>query len=40
MFLAVEIIAFEAAPTNSQNPEEDTCHWQSICYQATLTFNI
>ena len=26
--------------TNSQNPKEDTCHWQSMCYETHLTFNI
>ena len=40
MFLVFEIIAFEPVSTNSHNPEQDTCHWQSICYQATLRFNI
>ena len=31
MFLVLEIIAFEPGSTNSHNPEEDTCDWQSIC---------
>ena len=39
-FLVFEIIAFEPVSTNSHNPEQDTCHWQSICYQATLRFKI
>ena len=26
--------------TNSQNPKEDTCHWQSMCYETHLIFNI
>ena len=38
--LVFKIFAFELGPTNSHNPEQDTCHWQSICYQATLRFNI
>ena len=38
--LAFEIIAFEPGSTYSHNPEQDTCHWQSICYETTLRFNI
>ena len=38
--LVLKIIAFEPGSTNSHNPQQDTSHWQSICYQATLTFNI
>ena len=26
--------------TTSRILEQDTCHWQSICYQATLRFKI
>ena len=26
--------------TNSQNPEHDTCHWQSMYYETTLRVNI
>ena len=39
-FSVFKIFAFELGPTNSHNPEQDTCHWQSICYQATLRFKI
>ena len=39
-FLVLKIIAFELGSTNSRNPEQDTCHWQSICYQAILRFKI
>ena len=38
--LVFKIIAFESGSTNSHSPEEDTCHWQSITYQATLRFQI
>ena len=38
--LVLKIIAFESGTTNSHTPEQDTCHWQSICYQGTLRFNI
>ena len=38
--LVLKIIGFEPGSTNSHNPEQDTCHWQSICYQATLRFKI
>ena len=39
-FSVSEIIAFESGVTYSQNPEEDNCHWQSICYERSLRFNI
>ena len=38
--LAFEIIAFEPGSTNSHNPEQDTSHWQSTCYERTLRFNV
>ena len=39
-FLVFKINAFEPGSRNSHNPEKDTCHWQSICYQATLRFKL
>ena len=33
-------IVFALGATNSQNPQEDTCHWQSICYETPLRFNM
>ena len=39
-FLISKIIAFEPGSTNSHILEQDTSHWQSICYQATLRFKI
>ena len=39
-FFVSKIIAFESGPTISQNPERNTCHWQSICYEKPLRFNI
>ena len=38
--LVLKIIAFESGTRNSHNPEQDTCHWQSMCYKTTLRFNI
>ena len=38
--LVLNIIPFESGTTNSQNPEQDNCHWQSMCYERSLTFNI
>ena len=32
-FFVLRVIAFEWGTTNSPNPEQDTCHWQSICYE-------
>ena len=39
-FLVFKIIAFETGSNNSHILEQDSSHWQSMCYQATLTFNI
>ena len=38
--LVLKIIAFESAKANSHNPEQDICHWQSMCYETHLRFNI
>ena len=38
--LVLKIIAFESGTTNSHNPEQDICHWQSMCYEKPLRFNI
>ena len=38
--LVLKIIAFESGTTNSQNLEQDNCHWQSICYETPLGFTI
>ena len=40
MFLDLEINSFESGMTNSHNPEQDTCHWQSVFYETSLRFNI
>ena len=39
-FLVLKIIAFESETANSHNPEQHTCHWQSMCYETPLRFNI
>ena len=26
--------------TESQNPEEDNCDWQSMCYETNLRWNV
>ena len=39
-FFVLKIIAFESGTTNSQNPEHDTFHWESTCYETQLRFNI
>ena len=39
-FLVLKIISFESGTRNSHNPEQDICHWQSICYETALRFNI
>ena len=39
-FFVLKIIAFESETTNSNNPEQNICHWQSIFYKTPLRFNI
>ena len=39
-FLVFNIFAFEPGSTNSHNPEQESCHWQSICYQGTRIFKM
>ena len=38
-FLVLKIILFESETTNSHYHEQDTFHWQSMCYEARLRFN-
>ena len=38
--LVLEIIAIESGATSSVNFEKDTCHWQSMCYEIWVSFNI
>ena len=38
--LVLDIIPFESGTTNSHTPEQDNCHWQSMCYETPLRFNI
>ena len=38
--LVLKIIAFESGKANSHNPEQDICHWISMCYETHLRFNI
>ena len=38
--LVLKIIAFESGTRNSHNPEQDICHWQSMCYETAPRFNI
>ena len=39
-FLVVKIIPIESGTTNWHNPEQDICHWQWMCYEISLRFNI
>ena len=38
--LVLKIIAFESGKANSHIPEQDICHWMSMCYETHLRFNI
>ena len=38
--LVINIIPFESGTTNSQNPEQDNCHCQSMSYETPRRFNI
>ena len=39
-YLVLKIIAFEPETTTSHDPELGICHWQSMCYETPLRFNI
>ena len=39
-FFVIKTIPFESWTANSHNPKQDTCHWQSMCYETPLRFNI
>ena len=39
-FSVLKIIAFESGTTSSLILDKDTCHWQSMCYETCLRFNI
>ena len=39
-FVDLKIIAFETGRTNSHNPEEDTCHSHSMCYETPVRFMV
>ena len=36
----LKIIAFESGTKHFPNPEQDICHWQSMCYERQLRCNI
>ena len=38
--LVLKIIAFQSGSTDSHNPEQDICHWQPMCYETPIGFNI
>ena len=38
--MLLKTIATELGATSSVNLGRDTCHWQSMCYQTSLSFNI
>ena len=40
ILLVLNIIPFESRTANSQNPEQDNCHWHSMSYETPLRFNI
>ena len=39
-YLVLKRSAFDSGKTHSQNPEQDNCHWQSMCYERSVRFNI
>ena len=38
--LDLKINSFESGTTHSHNPEQDTCHWQSMFYETPLRFKV
>ena len=39
-YLVLKRSGFESGKTHSQNPEQDNYHWQSMCYERSVRFNI
>ena len=39
-FLVLNRIPFESGTRNSHCPQQDNCHWQSMCYETTLRLKI
>ena len=39
-FFVFKIFAFESRTINYNNPEQDSCHWQPLCYETLLRFNV
>ena len=39
-FLVLRISAFQSGKANSHNREQGIGHWQSLCYETHLRFNI
>ena len=39
-YLGLNIIPLESGTTNYHTPEQDNCHWQSMCYERPLRFKI
>ena len=39
-FLVLNRIPFESGSRNSHCPQQVNCHWQSMCYETALRFNI
>ena len=39
-FSVLKILAFESGTNDSFNSVKDTCHWESMCYETPLRFNI
>ena len=37
--LVLNIIPFESGTKNSHTPEQDNCHWHSMCYETPRRFN-
>ena len=39
-FFVLKIISFQSGTTSSHNLEQYICHWQSMCCETPLRFNI
>ena len=39
-FVVLKITPFESGTKKSQKLEQDTCHWQTICYETPPRFNM
>ena len=38
--MVLNVIPFQSGTTNFHTPEQDNCHWHSMCFETSIRFNI